>query len=331
LTRYLGKGITLDFGYSYIWFQDAPILTGPGTPDQTKLITLIPGVFNTYAGDVKTHVQIASVSLRKELLPDVVTAKGANLVKAPIIPTAYDWTGFYVGANGGGSFGRAKTDFAFPGFPVVSGQDNINGMLAGGQAGYNWQFSPKLVFGVEGDLQWARQSGELDIADGPFCTTTIVRIQTTSCVAANATLEQRLSWFGTLRGRVGVLASPEWMFYATGGLAFGEIENNVTIANVATVTTSLNGVPLGTATAVATAAGSANNDRIGWTIGAGTEFVLHGAWTAKFEYLYVDYGTFSNTYTLAGAPVLTTSTHMIDNVLRFGLNYRFGGPVVAKY
>jgi outer membrane immunogenic protein len=87
---------------------------------------------------------------------------------------------------------------------------------------------------------------------------------------------------------------------------------------------------VGTATTT-TAAGSANNDRLGWTIGAGTEFVLHGAWTGKFEYLYVDYGTFSNTYTLAGAPVLTTSTHMIDNVLRFGLNYRFGGPVVARY
>jgi len=75
ITRYLGKGITLDFGYSYIWFADAPILVGPGNPDQSKLITLIPGVFNTYAGDVKTHVQIVSLALRKELLPDVVVTK----------------------------------------------------------------------------------------------------------------------------------------------------------------------------------------------------------------------------------------------------------------
>jgi len=75
LTRYIGKGITLDFGYSYIWFQDAPINVGPGNPDQTKLITTIPGVFNTYGADVRTHVQVVSVALRKELLPDVIVTK----------------------------------------------------------------------------------------------------------------------------------------------------------------------------------------------------------------------------------------------------------------
>jgi long-chain fatty acid transport protein len=333
LTRYLGKGITLDFGYSYIWFQDAPINVGPGNPDQTKLITLIPGVFNSYGADVRTHVQIASVSLRKELLPDVVTAKGANLVKAPIMPAVYDWNGFYVGANGGYSFGRAETDLTFPGAPVVSGHSNINGMLAGGQAGYNWQFNPKWVFGVEGDLQWARQSGELDIIDGPFCVTPVVTfgLAPTTCTSTTASLEQRLAWFGTGRLRLGVLPAPEWMLYATGGVAFGEIQNSVSIVNQTTSGIVFPGVPPSTVTASATAAGSANNDRIGWTIGAGTEFVLHGAWTGKFEYLYVDYGTFSNTYTVAGAPVLTTSTHMIDNVLRLGLNYHFGGPVVAKY
>jgi long-chain fatty acid transport protein len=74
-TRILGKGITLDFGYSYLWFADAPINVGPLNPDQTKLITLIPGVFNTYVGDVKTHAQIVSVALRKEFLPDVVVTK----------------------------------------------------------------------------------------------------------------------------------------------------------------------------------------------------------------------------------------------------------------
>jgi hypothetical protein len=70
LTRVLGKGITLDFGYSYIWFKDAPINVGPGNPEQMKLITLIPGVFNTYVGDVKTHVQVVSLGIRKEFLPD---------------------------------------------------------------------------------------------------------------------------------------------------------------------------------------------------------------------------------------------------------------------
>ena len=75
LTRILGKGITLDFGYSYIWFKDAPLNIGPGSPDQTKLITLIPGVFNTYVGNVQTHVQVVSLAIRKEFLPDVLVTK----------------------------------------------------------------------------------------------------------------------------------------------------------------------------------------------------------------------------------------------------------------
>jgi long-chain fatty acid transport protein len=75
ITRILGKGITLDFGYSYIWFKDAPIRVGPGHPDQTKLITLIPGVFNSYGADVRTHVQVVSLAIRKEFLPDVLVTK----------------------------------------------------------------------------------------------------------------------------------------------------------------------------------------------------------------------------------------------------------------
>jgi outer membrane immunogenic protein len=254
-------------------------------------------------------------------------AMAADLpVKAPPIVPVYDWTGFYVGINGGYSFGRSETDFNFPGFPIVSGKFNLNGGLAGGQAGYNWQFGPKMVFGVEGDLQWARQSGTLEIADGPFCTVIAGGALLTRCVTSQATLEQRLKWFGTGRLRLGVLPLPYMLLYATGGVAFGEFEDNVTLA-----ATSVSTGPNGTNTTVATAAGSANNNRVGWTVGGGMEYVLNGPWTAKFEYLFVDYGNYSNTYTLGGVPVLTTNTHMIDNVIRFGLNYRFGGPVVARY
>jgi outer membrane immunogenic protein len=253
-------------------------------------------------------------------------------VKAPPIVPVYDWTGFYIGINGGYSFGRSETDFDFPGFPVVSGKFNINGAVLGGQAGHNWQVNPNWVVGVEGDLQWARQTGTLEIADGPFCVTPITtNFPVSTCNTAQATLEQRLTWFGTLRGRVGVLAAPYLLLYATGGVAFGEFENNVTVANITQATTFIGGAPVPGPAIVAAAAGSTNNNRIGWTVGGGAEFILHGPWTAKMEFLFVDYGNFSNTYTLAGVPVLTTNTHMIDNILRFGLNYRFGGPVVAKY
>jgi long-chain fatty acid transport protein len=75
MTRYLGKGITLDFGYSYVMFQEAPINVGPGHPDQPNLITLIPGVFNSYSGVARTNIQIVSLALRKALEPDVVVTK----------------------------------------------------------------------------------------------------------------------------------------------------------------------------------------------------------------------------------------------------------------
>jgi outer membrane immunogenic protein len=255
-------------------------------------------------------------------------AMAADLpVKAPpIIAPLYDWTGFYVGINGGWSWGKSDTDLTLVGFPPFSGIGNINGGLVGGQAGYNWQVNPKIVIGVEADVQKAWQSGTLQLDDGPFCVTIVGGALLRRCDTASVTLEQRLSWFGTGRLRLGFLPLPHMMLYATGGVAFGEIENNVTLS---TLTVSQG--PNGTTTTAALAAGSANSNRIGWVAGGGVEHALGGLWTAKLEYLFVDYGTFSNTYTLAGVPVLTTSTHLTDNIIRAGLNYRFGGPVVAKY
>ena len=253
-------------------------------------------------------------------------------VKAPIIAPVYDWTGFYVGINAGSSFGRSESDLAFTGFPTVSGTSNINGGIAGGQAGYNWQFNPKFLFGVEADIQAAWQRGTLEIADGPFCVTPITtNFPVTTCRTAQAALEQRIPWFGTGRVRLGALPFPDWLFYATGGVAFAEIENNVAVSQATSVTTFIGATPVPGVTSVLTAVGSANATRVGWTVGAGTEYVLGSGWTGKLEYLFIDYGSFSTTYTLAGVPVLTTTSHMTDNILRVGLNYRFGGPVVAKY
>ena len=84
--------------------------------------------------------------------------------------------------------------------------------------------------------------------------------------------------------------------------------------------------------------GFSNSDtRIGWTAGAGIEGAIGGNWTAKLEYLYMDLGTasgsFLTTIPASGGGFLTSnySSHITDNILRVGVNYRFGGPVVAKY
>jgi outer membrane immunogenic protein len=70
---------------------------------------------------------------------------------------------------------------------------------------------------------------------------------------------------------------------------------------------------------------------VGWTVGAGIEGAIGGNWTAKLEYLYVDLGRVSGSFTLPPTTVPSFSSRITDNILRVGVNYRFGGPVVARY
>jgi outer membrane immunogenic protein len=263
-----------------------------------------------------------------------VPAMAADLpvYQEPIIAPIYDWTGFYVGVNGGYSWGKSATNFNLAGFPPFSGKLTMAGGLLGGQGGYNWQVNPNFIVGIEADLQGARQNGTLNDAAGPFCSTTTAGIvTTTTCTSGSASLEQTLRWFGTGRLRLGVLATSHLMFYATGGVAFGQIQNSVSINTSTTTMLSIGPNPFASTTTSAINAATSNTNRVGWVAGGGTEYVLSGPWTAKVEYLFVDYGSFSNTYTLVGVPALTTSSHVRDNIVRVGLNYRFGGPVVARY
>jgi outer membrane immunogenic protein len=119
------------------------------------------------------------------------------------------------------------------------------------------------------------------------------------------------------------------LLYVTGGLAVGEVKSTSSVGTTTTTTLSFGTPPGPTSTS---ALAGASSTQAGWTIGAGVEGAIGGNWTAKLEYLYVDLGTVNNTFagTAPFAP-LTTSAHVTDNILRAGINYRFGGPVVAKY
>jgi outer membrane immunogenic protein len=126
------------------------------------------------------------------------------------------------------------------------------------------------------------------------------------------TLSQKIDRFGTVRGRAGVLVLSKLLLYVIGGLAYGEVGSNETIGAFPGL-----GTP---------------NTNVGWTAGAGIEGVIGGNWTAKLEYLYVDLGTVSGSLTpVAGGATSSYSSRITDNVLRVGLNYKFGGPVMAKY
>jgi outer membrane immunogenic protein len=197
----------------------------------------------------------------------------APLYKAPPseVVQAYNWTGFYVGVNGGGGWGRSWWR------DTATGVD-LSGGLAGGTAGYNWQIG-KAVLGLETDADWAHLQG----------TGT-----STLCPAGCSTTD---GWLGTVRGRVGY-AFDRFLPYVTGGLAVGDIQASVP------------------------GFAGAKSTNAGWTVGGGIEVALPGNWSAKAEYLHVDLGGVDCGTACGGTPNDNVSMH--DNIVRAGVNYRFG-------
>ncbi len=235
----------------------------------------------------------------------------------PPPPPVWSWTGWYAGVNIGGSFGKARDSASFgaPAVPFVPGStsSNLDGVIGGGQLGYNLQ-SGSIVYGLEADIQGSSERGSAS-SSNTVLVPGIAVVPVTG--TTTGTLAQKLPWFGTVRARVGVLASPTWLFYVTGGLAYGQVNST------GIVTTSL-AFPPAPPFATATATGSGNTTKAGWTIGGGVEGVVSGNWTVKLEYLYMDFGTINNTF-IGTAPFtpLNLSTHVTDNVVRVGLNYHF--------
>lgn len=240
-------------------------------------------------------------------------AKAPIYTKAPVyVEPVFDWTGFYVGGNIGYSWGRSSdtsTISTVAGVQqlVTSDTSNLDGIVGGGQAGYNWQMQ-NWVFGLEADIQGTGEKGSRAFSF------TVPGFFALALPPIPFTLQQKIDWFGTVRGRIGVLATPKVLLYVTGGLAYGEVDSNETVGAAAPLTFS------------------SSNTHVGWTLGAGVEGVISGNWTARLEYLYLDLGTASGSFALPGNTFVSSySSHITDNILRAGVNYKFGGPVVAKY
>ena len=131
-----------------------------------------------------------------------IQRRQAMPAKAPAYspPPLYNWTGLYIGINGGGGWGR--TDFSAP---LASGSFNTSGALVGGTLGYNYQMG-QIVFGLEGDMDWSNLRG--------------------SGTCAGISCSVRNNWLGTARGRIGY-AIDRFLPYVTGGAAFGNIKTSV--------------------------------------------------------------------------------------------------------
>jgi outer membrane immunogenic protein len=195
--------------------------------------------------------------------------------------------------------------------PITTERFNLSpdGIVGGIQAGYNWQAS-NWVFGVEADIQASSQRDKH--ACVAFCN-----------AVSSAAYDAKLPWFGTARGRLGYSVGST-LFYATGGYAYGNIKTRV------------NSTLFGVANNV-----EFSDTKGGWTVGGGIEtpFTLLGLlgpnWTSKSEYLYVDLGSSSSSFTIpvVGAATLTatTTTRVQEHIFRTGVNYHFNSPVTAKY
>ncbi|AUC93613.1 MULTISPECIES: outer membrane protein [Bradyrhizobium] len=222
-------------------------------------------------------------------------------VKAPppVMLPVYSWTGFYIGAQAG--YGLSDYRSTFSGFDAGDTpppqSPHGDGFVGGGEVGYNFQ-SGKFVVGVEADISYADMRG---------------RATGVSAFGIVQTVEQKIDWLGTVRGRLGVVPVERLLLFATGGVAFGG--------------TGLSGSdnPGVNCAVTSCGAGSTSSTNTGWTAGGGIEYAWSNQLSLKAEYLHVDLGSNSLTYpvTLAVSQSTTRAEYRAD-IVRFGINWKLG-------
>ena len=265
----------------------------------------------------------------------VACAFAVAIWSAPAAAADPGWTGFYVGVNGGYGWnstslsdapGDANTATVFLGQPnVASSSASINGRgwLGGFQAGYNWHLNQRWLAGLETDFDWS------DIGGNGSAPTAVVFGQNPATLNAS----QKVEWFGTVRARIGYLAAPDLLLFATGGFAYGRVNESASIVLPPGASNSQGNFGTGYACGgiygdATCFAGSASRTSAGWTAGAGGEYRFSPHATLKLEYLYVDLG--GNTFALPAAhpgslnpSIMNASSQTAFNLVRLGLNYRF--------
>jgi outer membrane immunogenic protein len=234
----------------------------------------------------------------------MVPASAADLAarpytKAPaMIPALYDWSGFYIGVNGGwGTSHNCWTNTAVLGVaftPATEGCHDASGGTAGGQLGYRWEAN-SWVFGVEAQGNWADFSGS-----------------NVSLLAAPVTNRTHVDAFGLFTGQVGY-AWNTTLFYVKGG---GAVTDN-----------TYRGLVPGAVVDQAT------STRWGGTVGAGLEWAFSPGWSAGVEYDHLFMGTNNYNFTSVAGGFNTRSDSIRQDVdmVTVRVNWRFGGPVIAKY
>jgi outer membrane immunogenic protein len=246
--------------------------------------------------------------MKKFLVPGIVlsafvvsSAMAADLPirKAPPPPpvvAGFDWSGFYIGGHVGYGWGETDiTDRTLLGSALLipTQKFDSDGFLGGGQAGWNYQFG-RFVLGTEVDFSFSDVQGNL----------------TTTIIDTNASVDRssKATWIATATTRLGY-AWDRVMVYSKLGAAWAQFDYDNNISSIA-------GVPVYSSTASET--------RSGWTVGTGIEWAFAGAWSAKAEYNYMDFGRRTVDFaSFQGTPVNLDVDQRIS-VIKAGVNYRFG-------
>ena len=255
---------------------------------------------------------LATVSTIPAIAADMRARPAPAYKAAPAMVAAHNWTGFYIGGQVGyqsSDDDHSNTSSSADGTTTGPFLFDSDGAVYGGHAGFNWQVG-QWVWGIEGDYEGSGVDGGYTLATGIGA----------SPAGSSLSLEQK--WQASIRGRLG-WAWDRALLYVTGGFAWSEFDVGFT-------------TPAGGGFAE-----TLNDTMSGWTIGAGVEWALWQNWSARVEYRYTDFDSFSRPTTVL--PIATTIN--VDDLnfhtIRFGVSWRFGdwgkgpmagkGPVVGKY
>jgi outer membrane immunogenic protein len=214
-----------------------------------------------------------------------------------MIAAVYDWSGFYIGANGGWGSSRKCWD-AVNGagaFLANEGCHDATGGTVGGQVGYRWQTGP-WVFGLEAQGNWADFKGS-----------------NASLFALGIRNESRVDAFGLFTGQVGYAVNNVLLYVKGGAAVTSDRFRTFTAANVLNSSTG-------------------DDTRWGGVVGVGLEYGFAPNWSvaAEYDHLFMQDRTYTFT-TPAGAFAGSDRIRQDVDLVTVRLNYKFGGPVIAKY
>lgn len=284
------------------------------------------------------------VATGSSLAADLPSRKEAFLPPPPPPPM---WTGFYAGLNAGYGFAANGNTYMSPAvssfdssengpsnFGLIRGGDvnsilglsnlaanagfaavNQSGFIGGGQIGYNYQWGPSFVIGIEADMQGTgiRGSGQ-SIGAGVASTGNDIRTATATSLGSS-TVHAGVDWLGTVRGRLGYLVTPTLLVYGTGGLSYGGVYANVTNYSTTSLSYSTNVktvqplefVPVSLFSPDSThtfiGGGQRSQTLVGWNAGGGLEWMFAPNWSVKAEAFYWNLGNLNvATASFATAP-----------------------------